>query len=922
MRVRKILISLLVLTVSAVFCIGLFLFYLMRNLPQIVTLEDYKPPLVSEVYDVYNNKIGEFFREKRILTPYEEIPPLLVKAFIAAEDDTFFEHGGINYLAVFRALFANIKAGSKVQGASTITQQVARTLLLTRQKTYMRKMKEVLLSYKMEANLTKEEILYLYLNQIYFGSGAYGINAAAHVYFHKSLSELTLEEMAMLAGLPKAPSRFSPLINPKRAMKRQKYVLSRMRDVRYIDEETYNQAIHQSITVYHRENYREIAPYFLETLRQYLVEALGEETVLDRGIRIYSTLDKNKQLKGQKELQEGLHAVDKRQGYRGATQNFQSEDAILDFLLAQKKEFMDRKNPKIVILSDGTIQEIDLNTSQEDGNIPKYIDLEEVVQGVVTAINDKWGLTTVRFDESQEGLIDIETMKWARTPNPEVAAKYNEINQPSKALNVGDVIWVKVVGETFHSPRLNDRLKNLRRHKGKAYVRPDDVPDFKKYAELELEQKPLVEGALLSFDLDTQYIEAMSGGYAFNRSEFNRTIQSTRQTGSAFKPVVYAAALDYGYTPVTVIVDSPIVYQEELPLEDIEESSDLEPQKDETQDEKSEIRKWKPSNYGRKFSGDILFRNALIKSKNIPTIKILEKVGISRVAEYARRLGVFSPLNMDLSLGLGSSGSTLYEITKLYSHFARGGKRIRPIIIRRVESREGEVLLENVSLDMRFEDKINAIKIENEKKRLQVIEHAGLAKDSVHTEDSKTPSERLVSSNISNIFPPLYFNDIDQLITPQTAFLVTDLLKGVVYNPGGTGAKARALDRPNAGKTGTTSEYYDAWYVGYTRQKVTGVWVGYDEERTLGVGEVGGAAALPIWVEYMKFAHENLPKLDFQIPENIVFANIDNKTGHLASASTEIVVRQAFLEGTEPQKTFNVSEPEDDKDFFKRDFSE
>lgn len=918
MRTRKIVISLLILTGSGVICLGLFLFYLMANLPQIVTLEDYKPLLVSEVYDVQDNKIGEFFREKRILTPYEEIPPLLVNAFIAAEDDTFFEHGGINYLAVFRAILANIKAGGKVQGASTITQQVARTLLLTRKKTYTRKIREVLLSYKMEDNLTKEEILYLYLNQIYFGSGAYGVTAAANVYFHKSLSELTLEEMALLAGLPKAPSRFSPLINPKRAMERQKYVLSRMRDVNYIDEEEYEAAIHQPVTVYHREDYREIAPYFLETLRQYLVEVLGEETVLDRGIRIYSTLDKDKQIKAQEELQEGLHAVDKRQGYRGSLQNLQSEEEILEFLLAQKKELMDQKNPKIVVLPDGTIQESDISISQEEGNIPKYMELEEVVKGVVTVVNDKWGLTTVRFSELQEGLIDIGTMKWARTPDPKVLAKYDEVNQPSKILNVGDVVWVKIVGETFHSPRMNDRLRILRRHQGKNYTRPEDLPEFKKYAELELEQKPLIEGALLSFDLNTQYIEAMSGGYTFNRSEFNRTIQSTRQTGSAFKPIVYATALDYGYNPATVIVDSPIVYEEQLPPEDASENSDLEDEKKLSESEdKSLMRKWKPSNYGRKFSGDILFRNALIKSKNIPTIKILQKIGVPRVAQYARRLGIFSPLNMDLSLGLGSSGATLYEVTKLYSHFARGGKRIRPIIIRKVESREGEVLIEDVSLDMRFEDKISAIEIENEKRRLQVVRSRSLAKES--TENSENSSEGLVSNDTS--FPPLYFDDIDQLMKPQTAFLVTDLLKGVVYNPGGTGAKARALDRPNAGKTGTTSEYYDAWYVGYTPQKVTGVWVGYDEEKTLGVGEVGGTAALPIWVEYMKFIHTDLPKLNFKVPEGIVFANIDNETGHLASVSTEIVVRQAFLEGTEP-KVDSSDQQEDDKDFFKRDLSE
>jgi penicillin-binding protein 1A len=884
-----------------------FVIALSSNLPEIVTVKDYKPLLVSEAFDINDKKIGEFAREKRTVVPFDKFPEKLVQAFIAAEDSNFYEHGGVNYIAMIRAMLANFKAGEKVQGASTITQQVARSLLLTREKTYIRKIREILLAYKMEANLSKQDIMYLYLNQIFLGGTAYGVAAAADVYFRKPLDKLEVEEMAILAGLPKAPSAFSPVYNPKRAKERQVYVLERMAAENFITEEESKIAIEKPLKVYLRLNYTEIAPYYLETVRQYLVKALGESMVLDKGIRVFTAMDLEKQTAAKEALSRGLRELDKRQGYRGPIKTIEDSKEIATFLLETRDKLMDEKNPIRIIKADGTVEPkgpLNLTRAEGEPNIPPYIKLNEIVDGIVINVDDKWGITTVRFAEGQ-GLIDVDTMKWASEPNPELRFDFREINKPSKALKPGDVIKIKVVGEKFASTRLNKELNDLQKRLGKKYVRPEALPDFSKYVRLELEQEPLAQGALISLDNDKETVAAMIGGYDFEKSEFNRAVQALRQSGSAFKILVFASALDKGYTPTTSLMDSPLVYGNELQKEDQEGQMGKVSESGET---------WKPGNYSEKFGGDVLFRNALKASKNVPTVKILEDVGIPWVAEYTRRLGITSPINMDLSLGLGSSSITLYEMTKVFSHFARLGKRTKPIFIRKVENNQGEVILENVSLDMRFEDQIKPIEDEFEEKRLRALGKMTQT-DGAETTDAAQPDP--------SKFPPIFFEDPKQLISPQTAYLMTDLLKTVIWEDGGTGGAAKALGRPSAGKTGTTSGYFDTWFVGYTPDYSTGVWVGYDDEKTLGVGETGGRTALPIWTEFMQKAHENLPKRNFRVPEKIVFAKIDMNTGYLASASSGDVVEQAFLDGTEPKASSATKPAEDENvDFFKQDLSE
>lgn len=891
---------------------ALYLFSLSTTLPHLVTADSYKPRLVSEVFDTNGEKIGEFFREKRKMVAIEDIPEKLMQAFLAAEDASFYEHQGINYLAILRALLVNLKEGRKVQGGSTITQQVARSLLLTPEKTYTRKLKEILLAYRMEAHLTKKEILYLYLNQIYLGSGVYGVVAAAEVYFRKELQDLTLEEIAILAGLPQAPSRYSPIINPKAAKNRQKYVLSRMEVQGFITKEEKEAAIKKDVKVYFRKDYKQLAPYYVETVRQQLVRELGQDTVLDQGVRVYTSMDLQMQTIAQASLKAGLRQIDKRQGYRGAKKNIEDPQEVDNFLLETQKSLINDKDPSHIINSEGEVEKLsEILLTKRTTNIPDYIEKGEIVEGIVTHVDDQFGLVTVRFANTQ-GLIDIGSMKWAARPDPSIHWKFREINKPSQALKRGDVIEIKVVGEVFRSVRLTQIRTKTKKSLTQQY-------NFDQFALLELEQEPLVQGALISFDLKTENLIAMVGGRNFQQSKFNRAIQALRQSGSSFKPIIYLSALDKGFKPNSIITDSPIIYKEE------------------PTDEDGEMFTWRPGNYSSHFEGDTLLRNALKQSKNIPTVKLLEKIGIEWVAQYAERLGIFHPLNMDLSLGLGSSSVTLYEMTKVFSHFARLGKKMSPLIIQKVENMTGETILGQISMDQRFKDKLAEVESQFAIKRMEFLspfytDHNDSSIEynitNQNAENAKEEADRKPGSDITDKAiqqPLIFFEDPNQLIIPQTAYLITSLLKAVVEEPGGTGARARRLGRASAGKTGTTSGYFDAWYIGYTPQIVTGVWVGFDDEKTLGRGETGSSAALPIWLEYMKQAHDNLPKEEFTVPEQIVFANIDNETGYLASASSKEVVMQAFLEGTEPtSNTENSDQLQEEQtvDFYKKDLSE
>lgn len=906
----------IIIGLSATAVIGMASAYIMyrtvkAGLPQIEQIKDYQPLLVSHVYDRNNKKIGEFFRERRTLVAYEKLPPHLIQAFISAEDDQFFKHGGINYLAILRAFIANVRAGKNVQGGSTITQQVAKTFFLTPEKNFLRKFREALLAQQLEANLKKEEILYLYLNQIFFGNTAYGVENASQTYFKKSVKDLTLPEAAILAGLPQAPSRYSPIRNPKSAKERQIYVLHRMAEVGYITKAEAEKAIQTPVIVYVRETYEDFAPYYLETIRQILFQQMGEEMVLDKGLRIYTGLDIEKQKSAQASVLAGLKQLDKRQGFRGPIKNLTDPVEIEKFLEDQRKKLMAEATPVRTILPTGEFAEVELIKKNSGKTlIPAYMKLNENYTAVVKSIDDVLGLVTVELS-GVTGVIDFETMKWARKPDANKRFDLDTIQKPSQALKIGDLIQVTLKLENLVLPtRLLAPSLTKNKNLKTAWTNWTAQNDLKKLVSVELDQEPLVEGALLSLDQENQDILALVGGSTFlrNVNEFNRTVQAARQTGSSFKAIVYASALDKSYNPSTPIMDAPVVYEET--------------QQDEEGQEESKV--WKPANHAKTFGGEIIFRNALVQSLNVPAVKIIEDVGVTWAADYARRLGIFSPLNMDFTLALGSSGVTLYEMTKAFSQFGRLGKRIRPLLIHKVEDRNGQVLLQNISLDLRFQKEMETFEKDFEDRRTAYLEKKlqEAAENSALPENQQNdsilnPNQKKQKNKPDESF---FFEDPDQLISPQTAYVMSSLLRGVVEDPKGTAGRARALGREVAGKTGTTNGYVDAWFIGYTAQIATGVWVGYDKEKSLGKGEVGGRAALPIWIDYMKFAHEKLPQMTLPVPEGIVFTNIDASNGRLATAQSQSTLKQAYVNGTEPTSASNKSE--ETTDFLKEDISQ
>ena len=757
------------LAISKVYC------NLSRDLPQIATLADYHPPIITSVYSDDNRIIAEFFKERRIVISLDEMPLRLKHAFVAAEDARFYKHHGVDFFSIIRAFFKNMEAGAIVQGGSTITQQITKSFFLTHEKSYTRKIKEAILAYRIDRTFDKDTILFLYLNQIYLGHGAYGVQAAAENYFGKSVSELNLAECAVLAGLPKAPSRYSPVRYPERAKERQIYVLNRMVAKGYISNIQATEAINTPLEIKERRNwYIDEVPFYTEYVRQYIETKYGADRLYGGGLQVYTAVNIEMQKVACEEIEKGLFALDKRQGYRGPVRWLAAEE-----IEAYSKEIQ----------------------LKMEASVPRE---EQTGEGVVIAVDDVQASVTVRMGKVV-GSISFGEMRWARKKDPKVAFNETRLRRPSEALKVGDVILVGI-------------------KKKKKEPEP---------WELSLEQIPAAQSALLSLEAETGQVKAMVGGSDFRKSRFNRAIQSRRQPGSAFKPVIYAAAVDKGYTPATVLIDSPVVFR------DMERGL-----------------KWKPKNYGKKFQGPTLLRNALEHSRNVIAVKILEDIGIDYAINYANKLGITSQLNQNLSIALGSSGVSLLEIVKAYSVFANSGYLIEPVFVVKIIDRDGNVL-----------------------------EEAAPAKKKV--------------------------------IEKSTAYIITSLLEGVVKH--GTGKRVRALNRPVAGKTGTTNNLYDAWFVGYTPGYITGTWVGFDEEGSLGKGETGARAASPIWLGFSKRTLADKPIRVFQVPEGVAFAKIDAETGLLPIPKSKKVIFECFKEGTVPTeytKDSNVAAgPEE---FYKR----
>lgn len=751
-------------------------YYFTRDLPVITTLSDYNPPVVTTFYSEDGRKIAEFFDERRFVIELSQMPDHLVNAFIAAEDARYYEHDGIDLYGIARAFLKNIEAGAIVQGGSTITQQVAKSFFLTPERSYTRKIKEAILAYRIDRYFEKDEILYLYLNQIYLGSSAYGVEAAARRYFGKPAKELTLAESALLAGLPSAPSRYSPKNNPDRAKTRQIYVLNRMAAHELITGEELKEAIEQPVEIKPRENlFREMTPHYAEHVRRIVENRYGREMLYQGGLKVYTNVDIEKQEAAKKALRKGLRALDKRRGYRGPVNHLDKKETEQFAALLRQEQAFD---------------------PLEKGRITK---------GVVVNVDDSKKLVSVRMGD-ETGTIALEDMKWARPVDPDVPYGRSFVQRPGDVLRVGDVIEIRIKKEK------------------------SDKDDTWKLA---LEQKPEVQAALLSMEPGSGSVKAMIGGRDFSQSQFNRAYQARRQPGSAFKPIIYAAAIDRGYTPATTIADTPVVY------EDIE--------RDFT---------WKPRNYDETFHGYTLFRDGLIHSRNVITVKILQDIGIPYLVEYSEKLGIHSHLERDLSLALGSSGVSLLELTGAYSVFANQGERVEPQFINRIEDRNGNVIF--------------------------IGDSSG-----------------------------------ERVISRSTAYIMTHLMEQVIQE--GTGWRLKALNRPAAGKTGTTNQLVDAWFMGYTPDCVTGVWVGLDNQGSLGAGETGSRSAAPIWLDYMQDVLADKPRQFFPVPDSVVFAQIDADTGLLPVGESRRVISECFKEGTVPtEKTRGADALTEKEDFFKR----
>ena len=786
---------------------GIFAFgHYAQDLPDFSSPEQYRPNLVTRVLSTDGRLIGEFGTERRRIVSYDRIPKRLVQAFIASEDGGFFEHDGIDFSGILKAVFDKVVHGSKLRGASTITQQLAKSLIVAQEgfkkgteRSLRRKIREAILARRLEGQLGKEDILYIYLNQVYLGHGAYGVQAAAENYFRKSVSELNLGECSLIAGLPQAPSRFSPFRNPHLARARQKYVLTRMVAEGFISQAEKDRALTLGVeeTVHPRDNrFADTAPYFAEHVRRYIYDNYGEDMLYHQGLTIETTLDLERQWQAEDAMVRGLRKTDQRQGFRGPLAHLPP---------AQAKKFADYYEKKAIKGQPFTIGE-------------QYV-------AVVTKTS---ALQAELLVGKTPALLHLGSMRWARKPNTAEWWEAHMINRVDRVLKPGDVVLVKPTkAKWIRADSHNwDIVKTLPKN--------DEIPLFT------LQQIPLVQGALISIDPRTGYVQAMIGGYSFEGSEFNRAFQACRQPGSAFKPIVYGAAIKYAeYTPSTIIVDSPIVY-----------------------DDVDAEKRWKPANYEMDFKGDVTARVALMNSMNIPALKTGLAVGVQQLREFAKHIGINTPLKEELGIAIGSSCVTPWELTSVYTTIQRLGKKFQPVFIKRIIDRDGNIL-----------------------------------------ENHTAPSDPWLNQDdrIDEVYAALQHREV-RVMEAKKAHILRYLMSQVTAH--GTGAAASALHRAVAGKTGTTNDAFDAWFLGFTPTLVTGTWVGFDNnlDGPLGVREQGGRTALPIWLKYMQTALKNVPKQSFTVPAGICNFYVDKVTGKRVSAKDPRAIIVPFECGTEPKR--------------------
>lgn len=834
--------------------------YFNLDLPKIDKLQDYKPNLASQILSKDGVILAELGLEKRDIVEMKDVPQRVIDAFLSAEDDKFFEHKGVDYLGLARAMFANFKAGKVVQGGSTITQQVAKSLLLSSERSITRKLKDFILAQRIEEKLTKKEILYLYLNQVYLGGGYYGVKAAAHGYYNKSLKDMTVAEAAMLAGLLVAPGKYSPYVNPHAAKMRQGYVLERMHKLKKITDAQYKESMAEK-TVYRIREDDLKAGYFTEWVRQKVVEVVGEKSFLIDGYKIKTTLDWDLQKVAEEQILRGIKEIDKRQGYKGPFAHINNEE-FTKFekesrrnLHKNKSTFfvINEKNEKVYEFPfdepayDAFQEEQNrLQVSSADENFIPGMHAQDPIanilkentqyEAVITKVDDAARMVYVSLAGSP-GIIPFEYFKWAHKRSiSENTAYYQEVSKPSTILRVGDLIHVQVIKKSVQIAGYlsKEGTANLTKSKSASLTRAQ------KYILCMLDQVAEVQGAMIALEAKTGDVLSYVGGSDYRVSKFNRVVQAKRQPGSSFKPILFSAALEHGYNPATIIMDTP----EAMPGFDSASS-------------------WKPKNYDGEYAGPVTMRTSLEQSRNIPTIKIADKVGVGNILKFVDRIGFNAKLENNLSVALGTFGVSPRDLVSTYAIYANGGRYVTPKAIVSVVDRDGKKYQIN---ELEKDMKIPA------------------AVDSDKGDDETSPKGNAFVRNLSG----------RQVYDSRLAYVMTALLKGVITS--GTGAGARELGPNVAGKTGTTNDYVDAWFVGYNPNVVAGVWTGFDDNKTLGYGETGGRSPLSIWKEYMRSAIRKFGDSSFEVPAGITQAWVEKKTGRRVAPNTAGAIVETFAD--------------------------
>jgi penicillin-binding protein 1A len=764
-----------------------------KDLPDYSQLQDYEPPVMTRVHATDGSLVAEYARERRLYLPIQAVPKRVIHAFLSAEDKNFYEHGGLDFSGIARAgvlFIQNYGSSRRPQGASTITQQVAKNFLLTNEVSFTRKIKEALLAMKIERAYTKDKILELYLNEIYLGFSAYGIAAASLLYFDKSVHELTVAEAAYLAALPKAPSTLHPFRQRERAIERRNYVIDRMVENGYVKADEGEKAKKEPLAVTARTTGSHIfaGEYFAEEVRREIYDRYGEKKLYEGGLSVRATLDPKLQALARKVLADGMTKYDENQGYRGPVQKL---DISGDWGV---------KLADVKALSDiGWKLAVVLETSDQSARI-----------GFQPAREP--GGAVVR--ERRVGIVPIEGVKWAKAASGpqrgKVPAKVNQV------LEAGDVIYVEPLAQKDGQQGEN--------------------------AQYRLRQVPEVSGAITVMDPWTGRVLAMVGGFSFDQSQFNRATQALRQPGSSFKPFVYAAALDNGYTPSTVVMDSPIEI-----------------------DQGPGLGVWRPENYSAgKYYGPQTLRFGIEHSRNVMTVRLAQDVGMPLIAEYAKRFGVYDDLPPYLSFALGAGETTVLRMTAAYSMFANGGRRIKPTLIDRIQDRYGHTIYKHDQRECRGCD----------------------------------------ADRWANQAEPTLIDKREQVIDPMTAYQITSMMEGVVQR--GTATVVREVGKPVAGKTGTTNDEKDVWFIGFSPDLAVGVYLGYDKPKPLGRGATGGHLAAPIVKEFLKVALADKPAVPFRVPAGIKLIRIDPKSGMRAGPGAERVILEAFKPGTAPPDSYSV----------------